>query len=256
MTEVNNINNIAREIVSNLDKKDGNADGKIEASIWNKFVCKKEGNEINNFIKTDNAIKSVIAYLKRETAKTGQAIEDVANEWLKKVGGGDKTEIDESRFDKSENDIAMKPVIIEEYEKGLDGQEIDDKYKQKIQQAADDATQLLMDIANKDYRYSIDSDSYAKGYEGRIIELKDGRAIHLALKKQENGKYKISTLYVFGNKNNSYNFAYGSENNRIRTRCFNVDQQGDCFAGTTRNKDTIESLLKLVQKIFGDDIEV
>ena len=53
MADINNINNIAREIVSNLDKKDGNADGKIEASIWNKFVCKKEGNEINNFIKTE-----------------------------------------------------------------------------------------------------------------------------------------------------------------------------------------------------------
>lgn len=253
MTEVNNINNIAREIVSNLDKKDGNADGKIEASIWNKFVCKKEGNEINNFIKTDNAIKSVIAYLKRETAKTGQAIEDIANEWLKKVGGGDKTEIDESRFDKSENDIAMKPVIIEEYEKGWDGQEIDDKYKQKIQQAADEATQLLMDIANKDYRYSIDSNSFAKGYEGRIIKLKDGREIHLALKKQENGKYKIRTLHVFGNNGT---LRYVSNSNRITTMCSNVDQQGDSFSGTTSNKDTIESLLKLVQKIFGDDIEV
>lgn len=254
MAEINNINNIAREIVSNLDKQDGKQDGKIEASIWNKFVCKKEGNEINNYIKTDNAIKSVIAYLKRETAKTGQAIEDVANEWLKKVGGGDKTEIDESRFDKSDNDIAMKPVIIEEYEKDEHGQEIDDKHKQKIQQAADEATQLLMDVANKNYRYNVDSNSFAKGYEGRIIKLKDGREIHLALKKQENGKYKIRTLHVFGN--DSSNFVYNPEKNRIYTSCFNVDHQGDVFSGTTRNKDTIESLLKLVQKIFGDDIEV
>ena len=93
MADINNINNIAREIVSNLDKQDGKEDGKIEASIWNKFVCQKEGKEIHNYIKTNNAISSVLTYLKCEVAKNGQAIEDVANEWLQNVGGGDKGEI-------------------------------------------------------------------------------------------------------------------------------------------------------------------
>lgn len=59
MAEVNNINNIAREIVSQLDADEKKSDGKIEASIWNKFVCNKQGNEIRNYINTDRALKSL-----------------------------------------------------------------------------------------------------------------------------------------------------------------------------------------------------
>lgn len=249
MSEINNINSIAREIVSNLDKQDGKEDGKIEASIWNKFVCKKQGNEIHNYINTNSAVKSVIAYLKREVAKTGQAIEDVANEWLKNVGGGDKTEIDENRYNKSENDLTMKPVIIEEYDKTWNGKEIDKKHKQKIQQAADKAIQLLMDVANKNYRYNIVSEPNGDEYQDRWIDLKDGRHIDVILKEQENGKYKIDFINIAGNKNDDYCLVYDSNKDRIRTHC-------DAFAGNTSDANTIESLLKLVQKIFGDDIEV
>lgn len=259
MAEVNNINNIAREIVSNLDRqdgnkdgnKDGNEDGKIEASIWNKFVCKKEGNEIRNYIRTDNAVKSVVAYLKREMAKTGQAIEDIANEWLKNVGGGDKTEIDETKYNKSENDLTVKPIIIEKYDKTWDEKELGEQDKQKVQQVADKATQLLMDVANGDYRYQLTKEGNEKS-QTRTLKLKDGRDIVVILDKQENQKWKIRYFDI--HVANQEFLAYG--NNKISANVFNAHQEGDAISGETNNTVTIQSVLSLVQKIFGDDIEV
>ena len=173
MTDINNINSIAREIVTNLDKQDGKEDGKIEASIWNKFVCKKQGNEIHNYINTNSAIKSVVAYLKREVAKTGQAIEDVANEWLKNVGGGDKGEINpnKTKLNQGEesDDLTMSLMEADSPEEQL-----------KI----DNANQLLADVATGKYRYKIE-EHHVEGFNENITSksaiLADGRHIKIRL---------------------------------------------------------------------------
>lgn len=199
MTEVNNINNIAREIVSNLDKKDGNADGKIEASIWNKFVCKKEGNEINNYIKTDNAIKSVIAYLKRETAKTGQAIEDVANEWLGKKEVNPVDIYGENSKLKS-GSVGIPAMVVKAENDG-----VSDEANKRFQQHVNESLQLVSDIANGKYRYKISTQ--ADGTK-KIIELKDGRKIKVGFETDKEGKFKIGWIDIYtGGKN--YN---GNEN--------------------------------------------
>ena len=258
MTDINNINSIAREIVTNLDKQDGKEDGKIEASIWNKFVCQKQGNEIHNYINTNSAVKSVIAYLKREVAKTGQKIEDVANEWLKNVGGGNKTEIDETKYNKTDDDLTMKPVIIEEYKEDWDGTEIDEAHKQKVQQAADRGSQLLMDVANNKYRYEVKVEQ-EDSPQVRSVTLKDGRKISVILDQTNDDKYKISYLHISGSKKDHYGihlYNDGHEGDCIQTSIYNVDHEGDVYSGDAYNEETKQSLLELAQKIFGDDIEV
>lgn len=65
MTQVNNLTNRATVIAKELDKKDGNTDNKISASIWNSYVADKGGNTIKHSISLENAIKSITVYAQR-----------------------------------------------------------------------------------------------------------------------------------------------------------------------------------------------
>ena len=58
-----NLNSIA--IFNSLDIKDGNSDGKIDVSIWNKFADEVGGMHIKNYIESKNAIKSIEYCIKR-----------------------------------------------------------------------------------------------------------------------------------------------------------------------------------------------
>lgn len=250
--DLNSINSIAREIVSNLDKKDGKEDGKIEASIWNKFVCEKQGKEIHNYINTNNAIKSVITYLKREVAKTGQAIGDVANEWLKNVGGGDKTEIEENPKTKSDNNLTVNPIILNDFDEG-----IDDTKKAILQNTVDEAAQLLMDVANGKYRYKkYDIDDKGMG----VIELNDGRYISFGAEKQENGKWKIDNIDIasYNAKDGCYNLEIiNSSNQNLQRIMVKRDIDGEnYYANAEFNQETCQSYFKLIQQIYGDEVEV
>ena len=258
MAEINNINSIAREIVSNLDKQDGKEDGKIEASIWNKFVCEKQGNEIHNYITTNSAIKSVVAYLKREVAKTGQAIEDVANEWLKNVGGGDKGEINPN--DKTADKLSVKYPIINNL-RFLDNDGIveNEQIKNKAQNITENATQLLLELAEKKYRYDIEiTADYRKSnshYQRRTASLKDGRSIEITLKERENGKYEIATIYICTNNKAELNDISISGHESHEGANLEIFDNKN----TTRqdiDNETFQDYCKLIPKIFGDDIEV
>ncbi len=237
MTDISNINNIAREIVSNLDKQDGKEDGKIEASIWNKFVCHKQGNEIHNYINTNSAVKSVLAYLKREVAKTGQAIEDVANEWLKNVGGGDKTEIDEKG--KLDNDLSMSFIEADTPEE---------------QERIDNANQLLSDVATSKYRYKIEKEKPSEDLTYITAKLADGRYIQVSYIGVNNPSLlgiAVSTKdkkgYVFYNAIGGCGSVKGNGINDINSESY---EKG------VINQYNKDDLLKIIQKIFGDDIEV
>lgn len=279
MAEINNINSIAREIVSNLDKQDGKEDGKIEASIWNKFVCEKQGNEIHNYISTNNAVKSVIAYLKREVAKTGQAIEDVANEWLKNVGGGDKSEIDFN--EKGKSNLSVKYPIIDNLR--FDDISNDNTYntlvkdeniKNNAQRITENATQLLFDVASDRYRYNIKTEG-EQTFNGkkmcvRKIELKDGREIEVHLIEKDNGKYEIDMANGFWVSNSKDKSCFGFQDSYVDSEGNEVgafddgaicvptisitDGKNETF--TQIDNETLQSYLKIIQKIFGDDIEV
>ena len=84
MTEIRpeNISSKIADIANALDKKDGQEDGKINASIWNEFVKDKGGKEIKYSISLENAKKSISTYLNR---KAGEAKQDLAQTWLEGV---------------------------------------------------------------------------------------------------------------------------------------------------------------------------
>ena len=68
MTQVNpNAGTPAYSLAVELDKQDGNEDGKISASVWNRFVADKKykGNNaktINYFIEVEKARQSITSY--------------------------------------------------------------------------------------------------------------------------------------------------------------------------------------------------
>ena len=72
----NNFQVKANAVFQTLDAKDGKADGKISASIWNEFADKVGGKHINEYITEQNAVKSINAYIKRGGEIVKQAIYD------------------------------------------------------------------------------------------------------------------------------------------------------------------------------------
>ena len=76
-TEINRVNLNAAEMFDKLDAKDGKADNKIQASIWNEFAETAGGNKINNCILKENALKSIQSYLKRASEGTKEAISNL-----------------------------------------------------------------------------------------------------------------------------------------------------------------------------------
>lgn len=254
MAEINNLTNIAREIVSKLDADDKKSDGKIEASIWNKFVCNKQGNEIRNYINTDRALKSVIAYLKREAAKTGQAIEDIANEWAENLGINiDNTQIDSSRYNKTGNELSIRYIDVmssakpygtdEACEEMTQNSEEWEKTKEEWANVFDDSCQLLFDVANNNYRYKITKESDELT---RTITLADGRTIKIGLYKDENGKVSLCDIFIYDDKKDTC-LSYEGDAIFIRTG----DKKGR-IGGS--KKETTKDMWEIAEKIFGEDL--
>lgn len=263
MTEVNNLTNIAREIVSKLDAEDKKSDGKIEASIWNKFVCHKQGNEINNFINTENAVKSVITYIKREAAKTGQRIEDIANQWLgKSVEETDKSQINtqntklDSKLGISYIDVKslIGPYGGEDYLNRMEQNHEDwDKAKEKFADIFDDSCKLLLDVAENNYRYEI-----TKGCEHNLqwgkednytAKLADGRTIEVFLGSQSNGDKYIVGIFIFDDKKGTSLSMQGS------ALFITSGEDKGAIPSTDADKDLANDMRKLVEKIFGETIK-
>ncbi len=76
-------------IAQKLDAKDGEKNGKIEASIWKEFIQEiGTGNaNVDEFITVEDAMKSITKYVIGAAKKAGKNVETLANEWLNKVGG-------------------------------------------------------------------------------------------------------------------------------------------------------------------------
>ena len=64
--EVMNFTNLhetsAGQKAQELDKADGTADGKISASVWNKYAKEHGGNTIKNEISVNDAMNSITSY--------------------------------------------------------------------------------------------------------------------------------------------------------------------------------------------------
>ena len=90
-------------IFNSLDKMDGKADNKIQASIWNAFADKVGGKHIKNYIELNNAVKSIKYYLRRG----GEAVQKIMQEYF-----GYSTETAQKNIDDAEkmlNEVASNP---------------------------------------------------------------------------------------------------------------------------------------------------
>lgn len=76
---------LAYQIAAKLDAQDGNANGEISASIWNKFVEDKGGKQIKESISLKSAMNSITTYLVRQAKSAGQTVDTLAQDWLGKV---------------------------------------------------------------------------------------------------------------------------------------------------------------------------
>lgn len=263
MTEVNNLTNIAREIVSKLDADDKKSDGKIEASIWNKFVCSKQGNEIHNYINKENALKSVIAYIKRETTKTWQQIEDIANECLGKVVGETyETQID-TNSSKTDNKLEIsyinvkslvEPYGTEEYtNKMAQNPEYWEKTKEKFANIFDNSCQLLLDVAENNYRYKITKGCEHNPQWGKdgnyTAKLADRRTIEISLAKSHNNSIYLSSVFIYDDKKA---ISLSMEGNTLFVKS---GEDKGTIQSANANKNTSDDMGKLVEKIFGEEIK-
>ena len=76
---------LAYQIAAKLDAQDGNTNGEISASIWNKFVEDKGGKQIKESISLKSAMNSITTYLVRQAKSAGQTVDTLAQDWLGKV---------------------------------------------------------------------------------------------------------------------------------------------------------------------------
>lgn len=75
----NEVNLNPEHIFSILDKADGKADQKINASIWNQFAQICGGNKIQSEISQSDAMRSITTYISRATEATKKKIAEFVN---------------------------------------------------------------------------------------------------------------------------------------------------------------------------------
>lgn len=108
-----NVNLNADAIWQSLDTRDGCADQKIQASIWNEFADITGGRHINNFITEKNALTSIQAYLNRASDEIKQKIceyfgwGNTTNELQDKITDADNL-IEQIAADPSQAEITEK----------------------------------------------------------------------------------------------------------------------------------------------------
>ena len=245
---VDGINNIASQIFSKLNSQDSNGtDDKIEASIWNKFVSDKGGKEISNYIKKENAVKSIISYLTNMSKKVGCTVEELANQWL------GKSEANPSEISGEKSKLNSKSVDVPYIAISFgDVQGYDEDKKENAYRDMNEATQFVSDIANGKYKYTVSSKTFNNMDKEMSITLKDGRSIKVNLAKNSEGKYKLFDLHIgFGETNyngnqKSIGFEGSDGNERL---CY-----GNEWLGIASEKD-FQELVKVISGILGEDIE-
>lgn len=239
---VDGINNIASQIFSKLNSQDSNGtDDKIEASIWNKFVSDKGGKEINNYIKKENAVKSIISYLTNMSKKLGCTVEELANRWLGK-SEANPSEIsgEKSKLNSKSVDV---PAIV--YEEAYTFEDVSEQETENASKSLNQSLQLISDVANGKYQYSVVTND---NNDRKEIRLKDGRTIIVDYDTDKEGKARIGNFTVnIGGTN--YN---GNDNSMYFSIC------GYCSQGSSTsavNDSDFQALVKVISGILGEDIE-
>lgn len=246
---VDSINNLANQIFAKYDAMDTNgSDNKIEASIWNKFVSDKGGKEISNYISKESAIKSIVHYLTNMSKKMGCTVEELANQWL------GKSEANPSEISGEKSKLNSNSVDVPAMNVKIAGDHITETDEKNFSNDMNEAVQLVSDIANGRYKYSVQTEKYSNTQSFKTIKLKDGRSIEIELLKDSQGKDKLNTLRInIGNTNYNGDKRYvqfeGSHGNE--RLCFS---DGRCV-GNVSEKD-FQDLLKAISGILGEDVEV
>ena len=107
---------LAEQLAHSLDANDTEgSNGKIEASVWNKFVSDKGGKNIKSFISADDAIKSILTYLNRQANNREKQIKELGQKWLKGIDefsdGAEKTQqVTQSNTNGKQNSTNKKRI--------------------------------------------------------------------------------------------------------------------------------------------------
>lgn len=128
----------AGQMAKKLDANDGAEDGFIKGSIWNEFV--KEigtGKEIseNGSISIENAMKSITTYAVREGAKSDKSANDLAADWMNKLGEateGDNTDGVEEAGEVKDADKSKDPAKMTTKEKAAQEQGLRPTYNKNF----------------------------------------------------------------------------------------------------------------------------
>lgn len=244
---VDGINNIASQIFSKLDSQDSKGtDNKIEASIWNKFVSDKGGKEISNYIKKENAVKSIISYLTNMSKKVGCTVEELANQWL------GKSEANPSEISGEKSKLNSKSVDVPAIVVNDESDNATTESTERFQENVNKSLELISDIANGKYKYNVSTKVEDSGIISKTITLKDGRNIQVRCDKDEQGKLKVYEMLVHYDKGGTVSIhgdgsLWNSPNGWLNT--------GDTYINISNKEDRSE-LFKVISGILGEDVEV
>lgn len=118
MTKINPNSLNAADIFAKLDAADGQANGRIDKSVWNAFAEAAGGNQIKNYIEKDNAINAIGRYL----ANASEEVKENVSSFLDnvKIQGSKSGETDKAQDsapaagEQSEGETISVPLRLED----------------------------------------------------------------------------------------------------------------------------------------------
>lgn len=198
---------LAGQIVQQLDIKDNKDDGKIEASIWNKFVGELgAGKTIQESISLNDAVNSVTTYLVRLARQSNERVDELAAKWLNKLSKSEETEDKEAP-----NENAVSQTSAENEEEAV-ANPATSAETQPEEQATSTPPVRIDHKTGPTPEENPDYDKIARGQTGLLRE----QTI-----KNLNGK---SAHNIIDNKKQEYYIYKDNEGNKQRCT---IDEQGN-----------------------------
>ena len=200
---------LAGQIVQQLNKKDNKDDGKIEASIWNKFVDELgTGSSINESISLNDAVNSVTTYLVRLARQSNERVDELAAKWLNKLSKSKETEDKEAP---KEN--AVSQVSTDNVEETVTNNDPEPAVKPRPEEQATSTPPVK--IEHKTGPTPEENPDYDKIARGQTELLREQTIKNL------NGK---SAHNIIDNKKQEYYICKDNEGNKQRCT---IDEEGN-----------------------------
>lgn len=206
MTEIDKLNATSAGLIAQkLDAADGNKDGKIEASIWNKFVADKGGKEIDNFIKIDDAINSITTYTQRAKKTEDKTEEEVIKSYNESADKITNTSAEEIEIETTEevSQANPHPVVLTRPPEPTIIPVEDNRLKPTTNYEYDEKGNVTKEIhkdgfgnLEKTVEYDYGSDGEVKRTSERSYDSKSGKLTNL-IRKDAEGNVIDSTDYEY-----------------------------------------------------------